>query len=628
MTAVFFPHDGAGKKRPQSVTQPVPEGIAAFFDVSPEALLLVECSSQRIVAANPAAAQLYGYAKGVLNGRFLHELCSEGAAGSNFLSQRRHHVPMVFHRTRDERRFAVEIVVSYFQPGERELAVLYVRSLSERASKELAQLDSDLKYLAIFDAAPFPIFLISQLGLIIDANPRTVSLYGYTREQLIGMRATHMIPGAPSLGNLFLTQPTSLAACDHRRSNGERFIAETSFSYIRSPNQLVAVALVRDVTEERRYLSLLQDSEERWRFALEGAGDGVWDWDLAEGIINGSAPCLSIIGADVDTQILAPDSLWPERVHRDDRVRVSQAFQAHFSGESPLVDIEFRAHCAQRGQRWLALRGKVMATDAVGMPLRMIGTLRDVHEQYVQKERERLQQVDLAHAGRLITIGEMASALAHEINQPLTALCNFSAVCLKRLADSSTSKQDLLEPLQLIADQALRAGEIVQRIRRFAQKNTQGFVSVDLNDVVRDIVRLVEADARAMDVRIDVVMAPDLPPILGDAIQLGQVVTNLVKNGMDAMREVSGERRLHLATLNTGEWVEVHVTDMGSGIAPEVKDALFVPFVTTKPDGMGLGLAICHSIIEAHGGVLRAEANPGQGTTFVMRLAPLERKIR
>lgn len=380
------------------------------------------------------------------------------------------------------------------------------------------------------------------------------------------------------------------------------------------------IGVYRDIHEARSLRDALQASERLWQFALEGHGDALWDWTLESGEINVSQTFRAIIGLPADRPLRGND-IWPSRLHPDDVRAAVAAFSAHLAGVRPITEVEFRLRTEDGAYRWVALRGKIMERDRNGKPLRMIGTVRDVHDHYLSAEREMRQQQELARAARLIHVGEMASALAHELNQPLTALRNFSAVAMRRLDELGAAGERIREPLQLIAEQALRAGEIVHRVRGFVRRDGLLSAPIAINGVVNDIVRFMEFEARAHAVQWQLVLAEPSLWVQGDQVQLEQVLSNLAKNAIDAMSEVEGERLLQVVTrLGADGMVEVAVSDSGGGLADSVRDDPFAPFVTTKPDGVGLGLAICRTIIENHGGRMWVERSTRRGTTFCLSL--------
>jgi len=234
-----------------------------------------------------------------------------------------------------------------------------------------------------------------------------------------------------------------------------------------------------------------------------------------------------------------------------------------------------------------------------------------------EMEGQRLRQ-DLAHVGRVSTVGELTASLAHELNQPLTAILA-NAQALRRILESgSVDLTELRAIVGDIVDDDKRASEVISRLRGFLKKGTLERSRVDMSELVRQVARLVAGDAVLRNVEIQLVLAPDLPPVDGDRVQLQQVVLNLILNGLDAMRDSeAGNRTLVLRTAcDSPVTVEVTVEDSGAGIEKADLDHIFDAFYTTKADGLGMGLAIVRTIVEAHGGRVGAENNPEGGATF------------
>lgn len=235
---------------------------------------------------------------------------------------------------------------------------------------------------------------------------------------------------------------------------------------------------------------------------------------------------------------------------------------------------------------------------------------------------EALRQEQMRHHARLAAMGEMAAALAHELNQPLAAIANFSGVVGHALAGTPPNLAQAKELTQLIKSQALRAGEIVWRIREFSRKQSPQREATDLNTLIRDVVRLADIAARDRDVVFVFALAPELPSVTIDRVQIEQVLLNLIRNGVEAMEDIAGERRITLSSrlAEDGTAVQLGVADRGCGLPDRIAVDLFTPFFTTKPQGMGMGLSISRGIIEAHGGKLWAGANADGGTTFHLTL--------
>lgn len=242
--------------------------------------------------------------------------------------------------------------------------------------------------------------------------------------------------------------------------------------------------------------------------------------------------------------------------------------------------------------------------------------------------RERRKEMD--HVARLSILGEMASNLAHELNQPLGAIANYARGCTRRLEMATVEPAQLAEVTRAIAEQADRAGQIIARIRNFVRKRAAQLEPMAVNEAVDAAIALCEGQARNGNIVIARDLSDDLPLVLADRVQIEQVVLNLVKNALDAMQDMPGgtaEERVRTVTVRTGRdeegRVEVAVADRGHGVSAEARERLFDPFFTTKPGGMGLGLSICRTIVEAHGGHLWATDNPGGGAVmrFVLPVA-------
>ncbi|OYW31158.1 MAG: PAS domain-containing sensor histidine kinase [Methyloversatilis sp. 12-65-5] len=273
------------------------------------------------------------------------------------------------------------------------------------------------------------------------------------------------------------------------------------------------------------------------------------------------------------------------------------------------------------GERFDVLISEAPLVDAGGRHVGWMSSVLDVTESKQAEALYRQQQEQLQFTGRLITMGEMASTLAHELNQPLSAISSYSTACLNMIETGQGHLSDFSEPLSKMNTQARRAGTIIRRVHEFVRRSEPQRVRCTLNDIVDDAVALIEADARKRNIHITTSQAPDLADVLADRVMIEQVLLNLIRNGMDAMAGSSAEkRRLQIDTRADGEDIQVAVRDCGAGIPPDIAEKLFAPFFTTKPDGMGMGLNICRSIVELHHGRLWFEAAEGGGTVFILKL--------
>jgi two-component system sensor kinase FixL len=232
-------------------------------------------------------------------------------------------------------------------------------------------------------------------------------------------------------------------------------------------------------------------------------------------------------------------------------------------------------------------------------------------------EAQRLRQ-DLTHIGRVSALGELTASLAHELNQPLTAILSNAQVAERLLAAAAPNLEEVREILRDIVMDDRRATEVIRRLRALVKKGDLEFVPLDLNELVREVARLMQSDAISRGIPLSLELAADVPTVRGDRVQLQQVVLNLVLNGLDAMHESgAGQRTLIIRTARDGaDAVAVSVQDAGTGIDEKNVDQLFHPLFTTKTEGLGMGLAIARTIVDAHGGRLSAANNVTAGATF------------
>ncbi len=255
----------------------------------------------------------------------------------------------------------------------------------------------------------------------------------------------------------------------------------------------------------------------------------------------------------------------------------------------------------------------------------MVGINRDVTD-LINAERERVRaneavqeaQAELAHVARLTTMGELAASIAHEISQPLAAVVSYGSGALRWLARAPPNLEETKAALKGVVEAGNHAGEVVVRIRELLKHRKPEYATLDVNEAIRDVLALTGSALRSRSVVVQTILAADLPPVLGDRVQLQQVIMNLVMNGADAMSSLTDRPRvLRVESKVNGEGsILVTIEDSGTGIEEAIRHRIFDPLFTTKPAGMGMGLSICRRIIEAHGGRLRASPSTPHGTEF------------
>jgi PAS domain S-box-containing protein len=295
-------------------------------------------------------------------------------------------------------------------------------------------------------------------------------------------------------------------------------------------------------------------------------------------------------------------------------LEVIDTLQERFIPEERITD-------GRRRVRWLqTVKRPIIESD--GSARQVLGASTDITQRKQAEIELQEHRAELAHVARISTMGELAASLAHELNQPLTAILSNAQAALRFLSNKPANIEEVREILQDIVNDNSRAGEVIRRMRSLVKKEAIEFVSVDIVNLIRDVAALVHSDAILLNVKLVVETTDGLPAVQGDKVQLQQVVLNLLLNAFDAMKESPpAERQVKLSVERnaTGE-IQTAVSDCGPGLSSDKLDKIFEPFYTTKGEGLGMGLSICRSIIEAHGGRLRADNNCDRGATFSFTL--------
>jgi PAS domain S-box-containing protein len=463
---------------------------------------------------------------------------------------------------------------------------------------------------------------IDMEGRIIYVNPAFCRLVGLSAEQLIGCRPPFPYwppdDNATQRHNLELTlagkAPPDGFAMRIMHAGGEY----TDVRFYVSPlidgdgRQTGWMASMIDITEPMRARAELVASHERFVAVLDGLDAAVYVADAAtDEILYANKAFCAMVGVDA----VGSSSLELAACCHPDSVLLLSDPRYLTLADLPceLFDGEIQNPVSGR---WYHLRDRAIKW-VDGRVVRMVIATDITESRQIEDENLR-QQVRLEQTSRLISMGEMASTLAHELNQPLAAISNYAMGCVSRLESGKYNGEDLLAAMQKASFQAERAGKIVRRMRDFVRKSEPNRASVPLADIVDEAIGFADIEARkvGIDIRVDIPQA--LPPVYADRIMIEQVLLNLVKNGIEAMAQTPRQRRQLTVTAHRNEdtQIEVEVRDHGHGIAEGETERLFLPFFTTKTQGMGMGLNICRTIVEFHNGRLWVEPNPEGGTVF------------
>lgn len=402
------------------------------------------------------------------------------------------------------------------------------------------------------------------------------------------------------------------------RANGElRILHSLATLIVENGVATRLVGATIDVTEQVKGTEELRRSREFLAEAQKVSHTGSFGWRVASGEITWSEETFRIFGCD---RAMTPTlELLQERTHPDDRARLQRLLErAPQDGK----DWEFEHRLLMPDGSVKYLRVVAHAVKSASDDLEFVGAVMDITAARIAEEDLQQTRAELARVTRVTTLGELTAAIAHEVNQPLTGLVSSGNACLRWLAGETPNLGAARRAVERMVSDGARAGEVIRRIRSLVRKSPPRRDWLNVNDAIKEVVALIRTEIQRNGVSLQTQLSSDLPLILGDRIQLQQVILNVMMNAIEAMSGVDqAQRNLLVVSVKDGlDAVVVDVRDSGVGLDRTAPDRVFDAFFTTKPDGMGMGLAISRTIIEAHGGELSATSNSPRGAIFRFRL--------
>ena len=551
-------------------------------------------------------------------------------------------------RDRDERAIAELKAVGIFQPYEKEYlrkdgsrapvlvggalfekggsqGVAFVVDLSgqKRAEGVLRRVEQQAR--SIVESALDAVVAMDADGIITDWNNEAEKIFGWTRLEALGRRMSEtIIPAryrsAHEKGMHHFLQTGEGRVLNQRieitalRRDGEEFPVELTITPLKFAEDWIFSAFVRDISARKRAEAQLRTSELNLRRMTETIPGMLWSATPDGAVDYCNARVLDYSG-------LAHDEVtrhnWMKTIHPDDADKTERAWAQSVHTGDPFQS-EFRCRRGSDGMyRWCASHALPLR-GSDGAILKWYGTIVDFHDRRQAQEDLRNAQAELAHVNRVMTMGELAASIAHEVSQPLASIIASGDSCTAWLSNEPPNLERARAAISRVIQAATQASEIVLRIRGLFKKTTTSTESVDVNTVIEDTISLLRHQMQRHNIFLGTELDSGVPRVSANRVQLQQVILNLVMNAIESTANVDPERRrlvIQSSLSNPGELL-VAVKDTGPGIDAQQAARLFTPFFTTKPQGIGMGLPISRSIIEAHGGRLWVEKNEPHGAVF------------
>lgn len=644
------------------------ERYRRLFEMVSDALVLIDNSTGQILEVNAAAVALYGYGRDEWLQLKHTDVSAEPTQTREATVEQRVHVPRRWHRKKDGTVFAVEIAASHFTWQGRPTHLAAIRDISQRIATEKALEESHQRYRRLFEESPTPMWeedfsavaaelqrlqrsgvgdladylkrhpevvreLVARIR-VVDVNTALVRLHrAVSKAQLLEQLETVIAPSACSVfaeefAWLAGSQDTFEFEEEALTLDGEKLHVYGRVTRVGGDATASRVLVsVIDITYRKRIEVELKQSREFLQSTLDALRSNIAILDESGRILAVNASWRRFADAN--------DLRWSDygvgrnylQVCESARGPSSEGAEAAaqlvrdaIAGRTEGACLEYACHSPSE-QRWFVMHATRFQFDH---SVRIVLSHENITDRRRAEEESRKRHDELAHIARLNMMGELASGLAHELNQPLaTILCG--AELLRDTLKPRETDEDVRETLEEMANQAERAGHIIRHLRRLVSKREPQRSMADMNELVREAVGLVDTELRQREVSVRVECAVPRAPVYGDSVQLQQVLLNLIRNAMEAM-EAPGlaQRQLTIRTfMPRPDVIQVTVQDTGQGLAPEVADRIFEPFFTSKSEGMGIGLSISRSIIELHGGRLwiGTERDPGATLCFTVPAA-------
>jgi PAS domain S-box-containing protein len=485
---------------------------------------------------------------------------------------------------------------------------------------------TEQRWRTAFENSAIGIFMADSAGRYVAANRAFLDMLGYTASELYRLSVLEATFEGDRKANLELINELMAGERQHFQMEKRYCRKDRSLVWVRSNVVLVPgiglkepfwMSVVEDITQRKLAEDKLRASERSLRELTETIPQMLWSTDADGANDYCNQRMLEYTGLSAEE---VRGSGWKKAVHPDDVEKFVEAWKVAVSMGQPF-QYEFRWFRATEGAyRWCLTSGLPLR-DQRGRIIKWFGSVVDLHDWKQTQQALQTTQMELARVSRMTTMGELAASIAHEINQPLTAVVNNSNACLRLLANGNLAPEVLRRSLEQTVADSTHAAAVIARIRAFIMKTPPEKKELDINEVIQEVLPLTTRELDENQVLLVRTLTKALPLVLGDRVQLQQVLLNLIMNGIEAMASVKDRPRLLSvqSRLEKRGNVLVAVRDSGIGFSTDL-DRMFTPFFTTKEHGMGLGLSISRSLVQGHNGRLWAEPNSPHGAVFCFTL--------
>jgi len=612
------------RKRAEEELKGSEERHRVIVEAASDAVISMD-ESGGILLANPATTRIFGYDPVELIGKPLTVLMPElmrklhEAGFRRYLATGQRHLNWqgsevtALHKNGQE--FPVEVSFGEMTSNGHKVFTGFIRDISEKRRAEGELRKQKEIFQKIFENVPVTISFVGQDGQLELMNPEGERTIGWTLEEIRKQNLdlfAEIYPD-PQYRQTVLDRIAASTGewADRKVRVRDGRVIDMAVAVVHLSDG-TSVAIGRDITELKRAEAELRESEARFRLVADSAPVMIWMSGTDKLRTYFNKPWLDFTGRSIDREL---GNGWAEAVDSEDLQRCLDTYVQSFDRrEAFRMEYRLRRH-----------DGEFRLVSDTGVPrfnpdrsfTGYIGSCIDVTDQRRAEEHLRRAQEDLARVSRVVAMGELAAAIAHEVNQPLGAVVTNASASLRWLAGQPPNLGEAREAIDRTVRDANRASEVIVRIRALLQKVPPQMEQLDVNVVIREVLTLAGNELLRSGIAVQTDLAPDVPNVFGDRVQLQQVLLNLILNGIDAMRTITHRpRELRIKSAKHPDGVLIQVHDSGDGVNPEQANHIFEPFFTTKPQGIGIGLSVGRSIVEAHGGRLWFTPGPSHGVVF------------